>query len=91
MRHGVVGLLIVGLGVLLPAAPVMAHHSMAAKFDDKKPVTLRGLITKVDWLNPHAHLYIHVQNGNAAVSWAIELESPIDRLILGRVAGIAIH
>jgi len=78
MKHRVAGLLIVGIGVFLLAVPAMAHHSIAAKFDDKKPVTLRGLITKVDWLNPHVHLYINVQNANAPVSWAIELESPID-------------
>ena len=61
----------------LPAVPLRAVR-LRAVFDDKKPVTLSGIITKVDWLNPHAHLYVNVPNANTVVSWAIELESPID-------------
>src|SRR5438128_1488693 len=78
MRHGVFGLLGAGVGVLLAVAPMVAHHEILAKFDDKKPLTLKGLVTKVDWQNPHVHIFINVQNGNTVRNWAVELESPID-------------
>ena len=65
MKSGICGLLpAVGLGVLLAAAPLVAHHAIQAKFDDKKPMTLKGLVTKVDWLNPHVHVFMNVQDGN---------------------------
>ena len=78
MRHGVCGLLAVGVGVFLAAESALAHHSVAAKFDENKPVTLRGYVSKVDWLNPHAHVYIDVKDGSSTTTWAIELESPVD-------------
>ena len=79
MKSGICGLLpAVGLGVLLAAAPLVAHHAIQAKFDDKKPMTLKGLVTKVDWLNPHVHVFMNVQDGNTVNNWAIELESPVD-------------
>lgn len=59
-------------------APVWAHHVPAAKFDPAKPVTLRGTVTKIDWLNPHAHIFMNVQDGDTITNWAIELESVID-------------
>ena len=77
MKH-FFGRLAVGLGVFLAAAPVVAHHAISAKFDENKPVTLKGLVSKVDWLNPHVHIFIDVQNGNTSSNWAIELESPVD-------------
>src|SRR6185295_13992619 len=48
------------------------------KFDDKKPVTLKGTVTKVDWLNPHVHLFVNVADGTKLTNWAIELESTVD-------------
>ncbi len=77
MKH-FFGRLAVGLGVFLAAAPVVAHHAISAKFDENRPVTLKGLVSKVDWLNPHVHIFIDVQNGNTSSNWAIELESPVD-------------
>ena len=53
-----------------------AHHSLAADFDVTKPVTLRGRVTKVEWLNPHVHIYIDVKNGGEAATWSVELGSP---------------
>ena len=77
MKH-FFGRLAVGLGVFLAAAPVVAHHAISAKFDENRPVTLKGLVSKVDWLNPHVHIFIDVQNGNTSSNWALELESPVD-------------
>lgn len=61
-----------------PVAPVWAHHVPAAKFDPAKSVTLRGTVTKIDWLNPHVHIFMNVQDGNTITNWAIELESVVD-------------
>src|SRR5919108_6579022 len=77
MKH-FFGLLAAGVGVFLAAAPAVAHHAISGKFDDRKTVTLNGLVSKVDWLNPHVHIFMNVQNGNTSSNWAIELESPID-------------
>ena len=65
-------------GLLLAAARLAAHHEILAKFDDHKPVTLNGVVTLVDWRNPHVHVFINVQNASGLVNWAIELEGPID-------------
>ena len=54
-----------------------AHHVIAAKFDPNKSVTLRGTVSKIDWLNPHVHIFIDVQDGRAT-TWAVELESQVD-------------
>jgi hypothetical protein len=64
---------------MLAAVTTTAHHSITAKFDDTKPMTLRGVVTLVDWTNPHAHVYVNVRDAKGQVlNWAIELESPID-------------
>ena len=64
-------------GVLLAAAPLLAHHSFAAEYDAKKPIELKGTITKVDWMNPHVYFYIDVKDESGKVSnWEFELGSP---------------
>jgi hypothetical protein len=56
-----------------------AHHAISAKFDDTKPTTLTGIVTLVDWANPHVHVYVNVKDARGQVlNWAVELESPID-------------
>ncbi|HEX4275375.1 MAG TPA: DUF6152 family protein [Bryobacteraceae bacterium] len=59
--------------------PVFAHHSLAAAYDDKKPVTLKGPITKIDWTNPHVFIFLDVADtrGNV-VNWAVEFPSRIE-------------
>ena len=59
-------------------ALVVAHHETLAKFDDKKPLRIRGVVTLVDWRNPHAHVFVNVKTGEQVSNWAVELESPID-------------
>jgi len=69
-------LLIAGLALLAPAG-ALAHHSFAAEYDVKKPVTLKGTVTKVEWTNPHARFYIDVKDENGNVTnWNLELASP---------------
>ena len=63
---------------LCAAAPAAAHHVPEAKFDPGQPLRLEGSISKVDWLNPHVHLFIEVTQGGSTTSWAVELESVVD-------------
>jgi hypothetical protein len=68
--------LIAGLALLAPAG-ALAHHSFAAEYDVKKPVTLKGTVSKVEWTNPHARFYIEVKDESGAVTtWNLELASP---------------
>jgi hypothetical protein len=64
--------------LLLASTPGMAHHAILAKFDDKKPMTLNGIVTLVDWRNPHVHVFMNVKDPKGVLNWAVELESPID-------------
>ncbi len=69
--------LAVALGLLVLAVPVLAHHSFAAEFDGNKQVKLTGVVTKVDWVNPHAYIYVDVKcDDGATVNWAIETGAP---------------
>lgn len=64
-------------GLLAAALPMLAHHSFAAEYDAAKPVTLKGTVTKVEWMNPHARFYIDVKDdGGATTNWEFELGSP---------------
>lgn len=65
------------MGVLLAAMPARAHHSFAAEYDGTKQVNLRGKVSKVEWINPHAWLYVDVKGSDGKmVNWAIELGPP---------------
>jgi hypothetical protein len=71
------GALVVSVGVLVPASPALAHHSFQGQYDASKPVTLTGVVTKLEWTNPHAHFYIDVKDeGGRVTSWDLELASP---------------
>jgi len=70
-------ILITGVGLLATAAPVWAHHAFAAEFDSTKPVKLKGTVTKMEWINPHAWIHIDVKNDDGTVtSWMVEGGSP---------------
>ena len=72
MRTHLVALL-VGAGLALAAVPVAAHHGFAAEFDAKKPVKLKGTITRTEWINPHTWIHLAVKKPNGSVeSWMIE-------------------
>ena len=77
IRHAVSGSASLGVGLFFLIAPMSAHHVPAAKFDPAKPVTLKGVVTKVEWLNPHVHIFVNTAGANPE-NWAIELESTVD-------------
>ena len=73
-----IGVLAIAIAAaLLSEAPVSAHHSLASQFDESKPLTLEGVITKVEWVNPHVYLHIEVKDKNgASEQWSLETLPP---------------
>jgi len=68
---------LVGVGLLLAGRPVVAHHAFSAEFDAQKPVKLTGAVTRVEWTNPHAWIYIDAKDETGKVAnWGFELASP---------------
>jgi len=69
----------------LTAASVMsAHHSFAAEYDSNKPITVTGTVTKVEWTNPHARIYLDVKDDKGVVTnWNFEMGGPLQLKRLG--------
>jgi hypothetical protein len=64
-------------GLIMAAVPMLAHHSFSAEYDRSKPITLKGTVTKVEWMNPHARFYLDVKDDAGKVTnWEFELGSP---------------
>jgi hypothetical protein len=78
MKYPVLGLLAIAVVAIVALAPLSAHHEISAKFDPAKTMTLSGVITKVDWSDPHAHIFVNVTQGGNVANWAVELESLAD-------------
>jgi hypothetical protein len=73
LKHG---LLAIGLGLVSTAVSVGAHHGFSSEYDERKPVELKGVVTKVEWTNPHARFYIDVKDASGTVTnWNFELAS----------------
>ena len=72
------GLLVAVAGILLCAVvPVLAHHAFSAEFDQSKPVKVSGEITKLEWVNPHAWLFIDAKGADGkVVPWRFEMGAP---------------
>ena len=67
----------VGLAALIASVPVRGHHAFAAEYDRDKPITLTGAMTKLEWTNPHARIYIDVKDDKGeVVNWDFELGPP---------------
>jgi hypothetical protein len=68
---------VAGILAFCPLAASQAHHSFSAEFDRDKPITLTGTITKLEWTNPHARIYIDVTDADGkVVNWDFELGPP---------------
>ncbi len=64
---------VIALAMLAPVAVASAHHSVAGQFDSAKRATLTGVITKIDWINPHTYLYLNVADDQGAITtWRLE-------------------
>ena len=67
----------IAAAVLVASVPALAHHAFSAEFDATKPVALRGKITKMEWINPHAWMHLEVTNEDGTVdNWMIEAGPP---------------
>src|SRR5262245_51334917 len=69
---------VMAAGLLLAGRATFAHHSFAAEFDAGKPITLQGIVTKVDWGNPHVWFYINVKDDATGqmTNWGAEMGAP---------------
>ena len=69
--------LIIGAGALASSVPVIAHHAFAAEFDIGKPVKLQGVVTQMEWINPHSWIHVDVKGPDGKItSWMVEGGSP---------------
>jgi hypothetical protein len=70
------GVLVLGLSLAALAVPVSAHHSWTAEYDAKKPITVKGVVSKVEWTNPHTHFYVDATDASGKVTtWNFEMAS----------------
>jgi hypothetical protein len=77
MKGKILCAVVVAFSLLLASKPAAAHHSFSAEFDANKSVTIEGVITKVDWINPHGWWHVDVTNPDGTVDhWDIQSESP---------------
>ena len=72
MRYRLGSLLVVAAVAVTANATLVAHHSVPGQFDVSKPVTLKGVISKVDWINPHIYIHLEVKESNGTTNtWAL--------------------
>jgi hypothetical protein len=69
--------LLTAIALLSASAAVLAHHSFQAEFDIAKPMTVKGVVTKVEWINPHVYVHLDVKDDRGNVTnWAFETLGP---------------
>jgi hypothetical protein len=68
--------LVIGLGCLLPSPVLRAHHAEAAEYDTTKPVKVSGMLTKVEWQNPHVWFYVEVKEDGKLTTWGFSTAPP---------------
>jgi hypothetical protein len=77
MKSNHLALLVTAAGLLASTIPLLAHHSFAAEYDSNQPITLKGVVKELRWVNPHAYVYVDVKNENGKTeTWALETLSP---------------
>ena len=70
-------LMVLAVGALCAIRPAYAHHAFAAEYDETKPVTLNGVVTRMEWANPHGWIYLDTKEAGGAVKhWMIETAAP---------------
>ncbi len=73
MRSKGYGVSLTVFGLLVLAIPAVAHHAFPAEFDVDKPVTLTGVVSKLEWINPHVYVYLDVKDSaGKTANWALE-------------------
>ena len=69
--------LVIGVALLVSAVPLVSHHAFNSEFDANKPVKVRGTVTKVEWINPHAWIHMEVKKPDGTVEkWMFEAGTP---------------
>jgi hypothetical protein len=76
-------MLAVGVNLSTATASLAAHHSFAMEYDDKKPVTLTGVVAKVEWANPHVRFYLDVKDTGQVTTWELTMPSTLNLLRRG--------
>jgi hypothetical protein len=77
MKPSFSGIVVLALGMLSASIPALAHHSFAAEYDQKQPITLKGVVTHLDWMNPHVYFYVDVPDKDGKLThWACEAGNP---------------
>jgi hypothetical protein len=68
---------VLALSSLVRGAPALAHHAVESEYDTAKPITLTGVVTRVEWTNPHSHFYLDVKDASGKVTgWVCESSPP---------------
>src|SRR5690349_10195820 len=70
------GLLAAGIALGMWGVDLTAHHSFSVEYDVKKPVKVTGTVVRLEWTNPHAHLYVDTVENGAKTTWNFEMASP---------------